>query len=136
MQIYDRFGYDSFYRAVAELGIQGTNTQFMYLTARDCSIFLKEIYKYFETGSKYAVWMRSLMSRSKYGYLIADHYPGIVVAHKYGWVIDSYHDMAVIYDEHPYILVIMTDYEDGGATAARFFADVVSMTKVIHATSQ
>jgi hypothetical protein len=44
--------------------------------------------------------------------------------------------MAIIYDEHPYLLVIMTDYEDGGATAARFFADVVSMTKVIHATSQ
>ena len=135
MQIYYRFGYDSFYNLMARLGVQGTNTDFMDLTARDCGKILKDVYRYFSTGSTYALWLQNLMSRSKYGHLIADHYPGVLVCHKYGWDVESYHDMAIIYDEHPYILVIMTDYEDGGATAARYFADVVSMTKVIHATN-
>lgn len=136
MQIYDRFGYDSFYALMGRLGVQGTNTDFMDLTARDCGKILKDVYRYFSTGSSYALWLQNLMSRSKYGHLIADHYPGILVCHKYGWDVESYHDMAIIYDEHPYILVIMTDYEDGGATAAQYFADVVSMTKVIHATNR
>ena len=136
MQIYNRFGYDSFYRAVDELGIRGTPTDFMNLSARDCSIFLKEVYKYFEEGSEYAVWMRSLMSRSKYGNLIADRYPGTLVCHKYGWDVDSYHDMAIVYDTQPYILVVMTDYEDGGAVAAQYYANIVEMTKVLHASGK
>ncbi len=136
MQIYYRFGYDSFYNLMSRLGVQGTNTDFMDLTARDCGKILKDVYRYFSTGSAYALWLQNLMSRSKYGHLIAEHYPGVLVCHKYGWDVESYHDMAIVYDEHPYILVIMTDYEDGGATAAQYFADVVSMTKVIHATNR
>ena len=136
MQIYYRFGYDSFYNLMSRLGVQGTDTDFMDLTARDCGKILKDVYRYFSTGSVYALWLQNLMSRSKYGHLIADHYPGILVCHKYGWDVESYHDMAIIYEEHPYILVIMTDYEDAGATAARYFADVVAMTKVIHATNR
>ncbi|MBE6725686.1 MAG: hypothetical protein E7576_10945 [Ruminococcaceae bacterium] len=135
MQIYDRFGYESFYRLMEQLGVQGTEVDFMDLTARDCGKIMKDVYRYFALGSEYALWMQNLMSRSKYGHLIADHYPGILVCHKYGWDTESYHDMALVYDEHPYILVIMTDYEDGGATAAQYFSDVVSMTKVIHATN-
>ena len=136
MQLYYRFGYDSFYRLMGRLGIQGTNVDFMDLTARDCAKILKDVYGYFARGSAYALWMQNLMSRSKYGHLIAEHYPGILVCHKYGWDVESYHDMAIVYDEHPYILVIMTDYEDGGATAAQYFSDVVGMTKVIHATNR
>ena len=135
MQIYHRFGYESFYRLMAQLGVQGTEVDFMDLTARDCGKIMKDVYRYFAAGSEYALWFQNLMSRSKYGHLIAEHYPGILVCHKYGWDVESYHDMAIVYDEHPYILVIMTDYEDGGATAAQYFSDVVSMTKVIHATN-
>ena len=135
-QLYNRFGFNSFYSMVGQLGIQGSSVDFMDLSARDCAKFLTEMYHYFESDSPYAAWMHSLMTQSKLGQLIAVHYPEGTVAHKYGWDVGAFHDMAIIYDEHPYLLVIMTDYSDGSATAYSYFAEVVGMTKLMHATSR
>ena len=41
--------------------------------------------------------------------------------------------MALILDEHPYIIVIMTDYEDGGEEPTAFIGDVTELVKQIHA---
>lgn len=133
-QLRDRFGYTSFYTKAAELGIRGAATGFMNLSARDCAVFLEEMYAYFETGSKNAEMMRSCMTESKPLEMIAAHYPEGTAAHKYGWDIGAFHDMAIIYDEHPYVLVIMTDYEDGGDEPIAFMGEVVALTKEIHAS--
>ncbi|MBQ4354947.1 MAG: serine hydrolase [Clostridia bacterium] len=133
-QIRERFGYASFYKKVAELKISGVPTGFMNLSAQDCGIFLEEMYTYFETDSEYARLMRDCMARSKHVVMIAVNYPTGTAVHKYGWDLGAYHDMAIIYDEHPYLLVIMTDYEDGGKTANGFIAEVVALTKEIHAS--
>ncbi|MCR5680908.1 MAG: serine hydrolase [Clostridiales bacterium] len=133
-QIYNRFGFTSFNSLVWQLGIKGQSAGFMYLTARDCGKFLGEIYRYFETGSAYALWMKDLMTRSRYGEMIAVYYPAGTVAHKYGWDVNAFHDMAIVYAEKPYVIVIMTDYEDGGNAAFAFFATVVDQTKAVYAS--
>ncbi len=132
-QIRNRFGYDSFYKKSAELGISGTSSGFMNLSADDCVVFLRQMYDYFEGGSELAEHMKDCMIKSKSNGMIAVSYPAGTVAHKYGWDLGAYHDMAIIYDEHPYILVIMTDYEDGGAEPMKFFSDTVELIKEIHA---
>lgn len=131
-QIRQRFGSSSFYQKVEELDIQGTERGFMQLSARDCGIFLEAMYEYFASGSELASHMRDTMADSKKLNLIASHYPDGMAPHKYGWDLEAFHDMAIIYDENPYILVIMTDYEDGGKVPTQFFADVVDLTKQIH----
>ena len=40
--------------------------------------------------------------------------------------------MAIVYAEHPYILVIMTDLEDGGNNANSYIASVVKAINTIH----
>lgn len=131
-QLRERFGYSSFYTKVAELGIKGVPTGFMNLSANDCAIFLEEIYKYFETGTENALLMKDCMIRSQHTVMISVHYPRGTVAHKYGWDIGAFHDMAIIYDDEPYLLVILTDYEDGGKDALSFIGDTVAITKEIH----
>lgn len=131
-QLRERFGYSSFYTKVAELGIKGVPTGFMNLSANDCAIFLEEIYKYFETGTENALLMKDCMIRSQHTVMISVHYPSGTVAHKYGWDIGAFHDMAIIYDDEPYLLVILTDYEDGGKDALSFIGDTVAITKEIH----
>lgn len=131
-QIRDRFGYSSFYTKVWQLGIDGTGTGFMNLSANDCVKFLREMYNFFDNDGKYAEVMKNDMIRSKHTVMICKHYPYGTVAHKYGWDLEAYHDMAIIYDEVPYILVIMTDYEDGDSTANNFIADAVAITKEVH----
>lgn len=132
-QLTERFGYSSFYEKADELGIKGSDEGFMNLSAKDCAIFLEEIYKYFETESENALLMKDCMIRSQHTVMISVHYPEGTVAHKYGWDIGAFHDMAIIFDEAPYLLVIMTDYDDGGKSALSFIADAVSLTKKIHA---
>lgn len=131
-QLRERFGYSSFYTKVAKLGIKGVPTGFMNLSANDCAIFLEEIYKYFETGTENALLMKDCMIRSQHTVMISVHYPSGTVAHKYGWDIGAFHDMAIIYDDEPYLLVILTDYDDGGKDALSFIGDTVAITKEIH----
>lgn len=132
-QIMDRFGFTTFYRLVGQLGIQGTSSDFMDLSVNDCLKFMKEIYNFFETGDPWAAFMKENMMKSKHNVMICASFPAGTVPHKYGWDTDSYHDMAIIYDEHPYLLVIMTDLHDGTEADNAFVHSVVEMTKQIHA---
>ena len=132
-QIREKFGYTSFYNKAGALGIEGTKTGFMNLSARDCGIFLEAMYEYFCTESFFAEHMRDIMADSKKLNMIASLYPDGMAPHKYGWDINAFHDMAIILDENPYIIVIMTDYEDGGLVPGQFFEDAVNLTKEIHA---
>lgn len=131
-QIRDRFGYSSFYTKVWQLGIEGTGTGFMNLSANDCIKFLSAMYIFFEEDGKYAEIMKNDMVRSMHTVMISKHYRYGTVAHKYGWDVGAYHDMAIIYDDVPYLLVIMTDYEDGGSTANDFIAEAVALTQELH----
>lgn len=132
-QLRQRFGYKYFYEKMAEIGVTGVNRDFMSLSADDCVKFLITLNEYFESGSEYAEHMKDCMTRSKHLEMICAHYDEGEAAHKYGWDIGVFHDMALILDEHPYIIVIMTDYEDGGKEPTDFIGDVTELVKQIHA---
>lgn len=132
-EIQKRFGYASFNSKVAELGISGTSSGFMNLSVSDCVSFMREIYDFFETDSRYAAFMKECLQNSKHPEIISCEYDDGMVAHKYGWDIDAYHDMAIVFDEHPYIVVIMTDLDSGGDDANDFFHRIISCTKEQHA---
>jgi hypothetical protein len=74
------------------------------------------------------------MLRSTHNVLIPYSVSPLPCAHKYGWDEASYHDMAIVYDEHPYILVIMTDLDQGGSEVNGYIRDVVRMIHDIHRT--
>lgn len=132
-QIQQRFGMKSFYELVGRLGLKGTASGFMNLSPHDCMLVLREVYVWFAGGSEYGELLKNAMIHSKYPEMISRHYPNVPVCHKYGWDIDAYHDMAIIYDEDPYLLVIMTDYDDGDEVARNYYQQLVSVTKEIHA---
>ncbi len=132
-QIMDRFGFTTFYKLVGELGIQGTASDFMDLTANDCLKFLKKIHEFFESDSPYGAFMKENMSKSRHRELIGALYPDGVAAHKYGLDIDSFHDMAVICEDNPYLLVVMTDLHDGTEQDTAFINSVVRLTQKLHA---
>ena len=131
-QIRNEFGMASFQELAKELSFKGTPYGFMQLTASDCGKFLKVLYEFFATESKYAVWMQDLMCRSAHTVMIPATVSPTKAAHKYGWDEDSYHDMAVVFDENPYILVVMTTLEDGGSEADAYIRSLVQQCRKIH----
>ncbi|MBR4961791.1 MAG: serine hydrolase [Clostridia bacterium] len=135
-QIRNRFGMTSFQNLAKEQSFKGTPYGFMQLTASDCGKFLRVLYEYFITESPYAVWMQDLMCRSAHSVLIPAAVSPAKAAHKYGWDEESYHDMAVVFDENPYVLVVMTTLEDGGNEVDSYIRSVIQQCRRIHTDVQ
>ncbi|MBR5446182.1 MAG: serine hydrolase [Clostridia bacterium] len=131
-QIRERFGMTSFQEMAKELSFKGTPYGFMQLTASDCGKFLRVLHEYFVAESPYAVWMQDLMCRSAHSVLIPATVSPAKAAHKYGWDEESYHDMAVVFDENPYVLVVMTTLEDGGNEVDTYIRSVIQQCRRIH----
>ena len=134
-QIIRMFGTDAYHEMLDRLGIEYGYRDFMDLSPRELGLILYDLYGYFEEGSPYAMWMKKVMEDSLYRFIIPQHYPGVDVPHKYGWDTDAFHQMAIVFDTHPFVLVIMTDYEDGDGDpgALEFYNNVIELTKKMHA---
>lgn len=78
--------------------------------------------------------MKEAMLHSNYPVMITPAVSPTPVAHKYGWDVDAYHDAAIVYDEHPYILVIMTDYDTGGDKVNSYIHKITRLINEIHKT--
>ena len=131
-QLRQIYGMDSFYDLVWKLGIQGTSYGFMQLSASDCAAVLEDIFDYFQTEEKYALMLKDIMSRSAHSVMIPAAVSPVICAHKYGWDDESYHDMGIVLDEHPYIIVIMTDLDEGGERINSYIRSLVQKCREIH----
>lgn len=126
-QLSKLFGYDYYHKMAEELGIPSRSQGFMHLSATDSIKLLCEIYNYFESGSKYADIMKDAMINSNYGIMIPTAVSPNVCAHKYGWDVDAYHDMGIVFHERPFAVVVMTDLDTGS------YADYSYIQKIVKA---
>ena len=78
------------------------------MTAAEAGLFALEIYRYIESDGKYAAQFKADLKNTNNPMIVSD-WP---MARKYGWWQGNFHDMAIVYSDSPYILVIMT--QSGG----------------------
>ena len=133
-QLRKTFGFEDYYRVASIMGIQGYKKGYMQLTAEDCGKFLFEIYSFIQDNERYGTVMKEAMLHSNYPVMITPAVSPTPVAHKYGWDVDAYHDAAIVYDEHPYILVILTDYDTGGDKVNSYIHKITRLINEIHKT--
>jgi hypothetical protein len=101
-----------FVRNNKEVG--GINNVFM--TARDGGIVARAIFDYIESGARYAGELRAALVANQYPFISSENY---VVAGKTGWTRPlAWHDMAIVYAESPFVLVILS--ARGGWTDADY----------------
>jgi len=131
-QLREIYGMDSFYNLVWRLGIKGTSYGFMQLSAADCAAVLEDMYAYFQTEEKYAMFLKDITTRSAHTVMIQMAVSPVECAHKYGWDEESYHDMGIVLDENPYLVVIMTNLDEGGDTVNNYIRSLVRKCREIH----
>lgn len=131
-QLIRTFGYESHNSMLEELDITGASKGFMQLSAGDCAVYLSEIYEYFNSDSKYASLMKDAMLSTDYTVMIPDVVAPTVCAHKYGWDVASYHDMAIVYDDRPFSLVIMTDLDRGRVEDYTYIQNIAQAVLDMH----
>ncbi len=92
------------------------------ISSHDGVIYMKELYNYSLTDTDLSKELMNHFYNSVFGLVSADE--GVIVAHKSGWHYEIIHDMAVVYDEYPYVLAIMSnranaDYTDFFSKASK-----------------
>ncbi len=91
------------------------------ICARDAGVYINAIYHFIETNS-YGEELKKDMMQTKHP-MIKSKYP---IARKYGWAELSFHDFAVVYAPHPYVIAICTNKEEGKAEDYKLFAEITS----------
>ncbi len=54
-------------------------------------------------------------------------------AHKYGWDYGAYHDIGIVYDEHPYAVAIFSEYDSATAAQVEYLDSLLECVDRIHA---
>ncbi len=133
-QLRALFGYTDYYSVARTIGASGYANGFMQLSAEDCGKFLEAIYAFIEEDTPYSTLLKDALLKSMHTVVIPLGVSPTPVAHKYGWDEDAYHDMGIVYDEHPYVLVVMSDLDQGGNTVNAYLQSVVRSVHSIHKT--
>ena len=103
------------------------------MTAADGGKVMKAIYEFIDSGEYYSQFMYEAMTTSVHTVMI----PYSVgysrkVAHKYGWDVDAYHDMGIVFDNNPYVVVFMSDMDTGGTEVDKYIQQVLKLIDSLH----
>lgn len=125
------FSVNDFKQFAASIGIENTDSIGLItnskITAKDAAIYLHAIYDFFETDQTYGKMLYDYMTHTR-NPMFYSSYP---LARKYGWADASFHDMAIVDAPHPYILILLTDHEDGTAGDFAMFRNVANTIEKI-----
>jgi len=115
--LIERFGLEDYLKAVASLGVDYyTYNGYTNCTASEMAALLYDVASYKGAG---LALMKNAGCNASYNYQIGAELKEYEVLQKYGAIKPgnvAYHDIAVVYAPHPYILVIYTtiDYDSAG----------------------
>lgn len=126
------FEYDSFYALASKLGVKSVSRSFNNLSAEDAGKFLRHIYEFIESGDRFGEILKEYMMSTKFNILIPSAVYPTKVAHKYGWDEEAYHDAGIVYNEKPYILVIMTDMDEAGDDVNDYIKEIAKQINKLH----
>lgn len=101
-------------------------------TASDFGLVMQRLYYFVESGAPYSSLIKESMAEAAHNVMICGGISGKTVLHQHGWSEGAYHDMAVVYDEHPYVLVITTDLDNGGDAINESIQKIASLIDGIH----
>ena len=88
----------------SEEGIHGV------MNVQDAGLLMQALYEYFETQTSTALQLMDCFLDAEHTALYVPE--GVEAAKKYGSWDYAFHDFAIVYAEHPYILCCMTDQGD------------------------
>ncbi len=131
-QLKKKYGTEGFRALANKLGTTAMKKDLSKMTASDGGKAIAAIYEFLQSDSPYSKFMYDAMTTSNHRVMIPAAVPGKTVAHKYGWDIGAYHDMGIVYDKNPYVVVILTDLDGGGTEVDNYIRSVLKLVDKLH----
>lgn len=117
-ETYSLWDYNKFCRK--ELGV--TNVTYEYITLSDMAKILQTVYEYIDGQSENALFLRDLMAQAVSPLIKAPD--ADLLIHKHGWADPAFHDMAIVYQDHPYLLILLSDHCEGTREDVKMFSTI------------
>lgn len=133
--LQNHFGYDNYNSFLTSLGNKATIGKYVKWGQTSPADSLRnwaEIYNYTENGTANGDYMKELLTSTADSCIRSTLGERHAVANKMGWMFGTCcHDHAIVYDEKPYILIIMTD-GDGYDKNQQYVGKLALMLDDIH----
>jgi hypothetical protein len=97
-----------FWNNLGTTNIFKNDTVWGYTSAKDASIYMQELYNFYLEDSTYGDKLMELFKNSSWKQVT--NKDGIYnTASKGGWAQKAFHDAAIVFENNPYILVILSN---------------------------
>ena len=131
-QVYPPAGFRQYAAAIGITDVAGIkNVSSSNLCAVDAITYMKDLYTYITGDNRYGKTLEEHMLRT-INPMIRSKYP---IVRKYGWMEGAYHDMAIIKAPRPYILVILSDRDEGGKEELQIFREISEAIEAVSGNS-
>ncbi len=121
-----------YYDFVRKHGVKAPLTYEMNLTVNEAGKLFKEIYYFTIENEEYGEFVRETLAGSAHTVLSKLVLPNSI--HKYGWDENAYHDAAIVYGDRPYIAIVFTNMDSGGAKADAYIREIFKKISGFHNT--
>lgn len=109
--LMDRYGRTNMYNFWEELGTKSIFRQYSnwgVTNANDATIYMKELYDYYNTDTKLSNELMKNFTSVTFKPLSGKN-RSKNTANKSGWTGSVFHDAAIVFDDNPYILVVLSN---------------------------
>lgn len=116
--LMNRYGRDGMYNFWSEKGTKSifrNYTNWGVINANDATIYMKELYDYYNTDTKLSNELMNNFINVTFKPL-GSCFKDISVANKSGWTGSVFNDAAIFFDDNPYILVVLSNTGTSGYT--------------------
>ncbi len=131
-EISDKYGYEYLRSYVKDNNIKSMKPALGKLNASDAAIIMKDVYNFINEDQNYGKFLETALCNSSHTVMLSYGVHPKECAHKYGWDENAYHDVALVYDEHPYILVFMSDLHQGGKEVDTYVREIAKKVNLLH----
>lgn len=109
--LMDRYGRENMYNFWTNFGTKSIFRQYNnwgVINANDASIYMLELYKYYTKGTELSNELTDYFKNVAFK-VITDKNGNTLTMNKSGWSGSVFHDVAIVLDDNPYILVVLTN---------------------------
>lgn len=131
----DKYGMERYFDFARSIGADSLYADDGWtVNARDGGKILKSAYNYIEGDCAFSAQIKDAMCSSVHTVMLSPGLSGKEIARKYGRDYGAYHDMGIVYDDHPYVIVFLSDMDSGCGYVNAYISSVAAEAAAAHAS--
>ncbi len=131
-ELKNEYGTEYLKNFISDIPVSAINKNLSNASVTDFGEIFKKIYSFINGGSEYSGVVKDELLSAINSQFISYGVSPKKTAHQSSCKKDAYHYMAIVYDEHPYVIVIMTNYSYESEEVNRYIQKISAVIDDLH----